>query len=44
MANVTGALMALVARGHQDAYLFDADRTDTWDVRRKFLREPYTTA
>lgn len=38
-----GALMALVARGCQDVYLFDAAHEDTWDVRRRFLRAPYTT-
>jgi hypothetical protein len=38
-----GAAMGLVARGPQDRYLFDPEHVDTWDVRRKFLREPYAT-
>ena len=37
------ALLALACKGLQDWYLFDAAHADTWDVRRKFLRDPYTT-
>lgn len=35
--------LALSSCGHQDAYLFDPAQDVTWDVRRMFLREPYTT-
>ena len=39
-----GLAMALVARGRQDEYLFDGSHAsaDLWDVRRRFLRAPYT--
>ena len=36
--------MALRADGAEDQFLFDEGLDDVWDVRRRFLRHPYTTA
>ena len=34
--------MALTAKGEEDRFLFNAECEETWDARKRFLREPYT--
>jgi hypothetical protein len=39
-----GSLFALVNKGRQDEYMFDAQKADVWDVRRKFLSKRHTVS